>query len=190
VSQEAPEAPEVEQPDPVAQWRMVAGVLAVLLLAAVVTLGVLISKRDPETGSSSGSAGAQQLQEAEHAAEQAARKDAVALTTYDWSSLEADFAWAKSDGTTAFQARYAQVSAPIRDFVLKIKAHAVGSVVASAATAKDADHVTVLLFVDQAITNETNSERRLDQPRMSMSMVRSGGRWLVDDVKINNLTDS
>ncbi|MFL6061458.1 MAG: hypothetical protein ACJ72E_09520 [Marmoricola sp.] len=171
--------------DPARQWRLLAGVLALLLLASLVTLVVLIARGDDGSGSTgSGSS----VLGAERAADKAARTAAVELTTYDWRSLDQDFSWVEDGGTPAFQQRYAEVSAPIRTFVLKIKAHLKGSVVDSAARATDADHAVVLLFVDQTITNDTNSDHTLDQPRMTMTMVRTGGRWLVDDVKINNLT--
>jgi hypothetical protein len=56
---------------------------------------------------------------------------------------------------------------------------------------KDTHHVTVLVFVDQAISNpgsgSSGPQRGLDQPRVTMQMVKEGGRWLVDQVKISSL---
>lgn len=176
--------------DPARQWRLLSGVLALLLLASTVTLVVMIARGDDGAHGPDPATSGSAVLDAQRAADKAARIAAVELTTYDWRSLEKDFSWVADGGTPAFQKRYAEVSAPIRALVLKIKAHATGSVVDSAARATDADHATVLLFVDQTITNDTNSDRRLDQPRMTLTMVRSGGRWLVDDVRINNLTTS
>jgi Mce-associated membrane protein len=178
----------VEPVDQEKQWKLVAAVLALLLVAALITLVVLA--RHSEDDASVPDASAQVRLDAEHDADAAAKKAAVSLTTYDWATLDEDFSWAEDAGTAKFQDQYAEVSAPIRKLVLELKAHAEGSVVDSAARATDADHVTVLLFVDQTLTNQGSSERKLDQPRMTMSMVREGGRWLVDEVKLSNLTDS
>ncbi len=177
-------------PDPTTQWRLISAVLGGLLLVALITLIVLVSSSEDDAAQGSGAATAQRLLDAEKDADAAARIAAVSLTTYDWATLEEDFSWVESGGTRKFQDQYAEVSAPIRELVAKIKAHAEGTVVDSAATAEDPDHVTVLLFLDQTLTNQGNEERKLDQPRLSLLMVREDGRWLVDEVKVNNLTDS
>lgn len=65
-----------------------------------------------------------------------------------------------------------------------------GTVVDAASRAESEDRVVVLLFVDQTLTDDSQEENRLDQPRVTMTMVREGDRWLVDEVAINNLTNS
>ena len=58
----------------------------------------------------------------------------------------------------------------------------------------NADHVTVLIFVDQEISNPgtggSDPQKGLDQPRVTMKMVRQGGRWLVDEVNISSLSNN
>jgi Mce-associated membrane protein len=130
-----------------------------------------------------------ELQRAGQQAQVAARRAVIAMTTYDYRTLGRDFAWVHSAGTASFQRHYAQVSRPIKTLVARLHATAKGHVVASAATARDPDHVTVLLFVDQTLTNASaGGARQLDQPRVTMAMVRSHGRWLVDDVELGTLT--
>jgi hypothetical protein len=61
-----------------------------------------------------------------------------------------------------------------------------GRVVNSAATATDADHVKVLLFTDQTLTdNEIRKEGTAPlhaRSGVELSMVKVDGTWLVDDM--------
>jgi Mce-associated membrane protein len=159
---------------------LVAG-LALALVAALVALGLLWRAWDDR----------RDLDDAGRAAEKAARAAAVAMTSYDYRTVEDDFSWAITSGTAKFRAQYDEASAPVKELVVEVKAHAEGKVVDSAATVRDTRHVTVLLFVDQALTSESaQTKRELDQPRVVMEMVRQGSRWLVDEVELRNLTSS
>lgn len=119
-------------------------------------------------------------------AEQAAREAVVAMTTYDAATAEEDFAWAEQIGTPAFRETFAPATADLVDLVTQLGSSATGTVLASAATVRDTEHVEVLLFVDQEIT-APGSPPRLEEQRVRMQMVRSEGRWLVDEVEIDNL---
>ncbi|RNL64820.1 hypothetical protein EFK50_02180 [Nocardioides marmoriginsengisoli] len=185
----AAEDPDLDPVDKLKQWRQISAVLAVLLVGSVITLMFLIRSAENDEPTSGGSS-AQVLRAAEKAADAAARQAAVSLTTYDYASLEEDFSWAETAGTAKFQDQYAEVSAPIRELVTETRAHAEGTVVDSAARAVDADHVTVLLFVDQTLTSKGSDRPTLDQPRLTMMMVREDGRWLLDEVKLSNLTSN
>lgn len=169
-------------------WRTVAIGLALALTLALAGLVVVLVRDDagPTRGSD---ATAETLLAAEADAEKAARAAAISLTTYDYQTLDTDFDWVVTAGTPAFRDRYADVVTATRKVVTELKVHAVGSVDAAAATAQDADHVTVLLFVDQTLTSDAGAERRLATPRVRMSMVRSGSRWLVDDAAVRNLLE-
>ncbi|MCX6395945.1 MAG: hypothetical protein NTV23_05625 [Propionibacteriales bacterium] len=169
-------------------WRAVAVALAGVVVALSVGLGFAL-QADQEGGTrGTGTQGsAATLLAAQADAEKAARAAAINLTTYDYRTLDTDFDWVVVAGTEAFRARYAEVSAPTKRYVAEFKVRAEGSVDQAAATAQDADHVTVLLFVDQTLTTAAGSERQLANPRVRMQMVRSGGRWLVDDVAVRNL---
>ena len=159
--------------------RVLVVALVGLLVAALVALGLVWRALEHR----------RELDSAGRAAERAARAAAVAMTSYDYRTADRDFAWADTAGTARFRSQYAEVSAPVEKLVVELKARATGTVLDSAARVRDADHVTVLLFVDQALTSEEGADsRRLDQPRVVMKMVRQGGRWLVDMVDLRNLT--
>jgi Mce-associated membrane protein len=159
--------------------RVLVGVLVVLLVASLVALGLVWRALDHR----------RDLEAAGRAAERAAGAAAVAMTSYDYRTAGRDFRWADTAGTARFRTQYAEVSAPVQELVVQLKAHAAGTVVDSAAQVRDARHVSVLLFVDQTITGTGgDASPRLDQPRVVMHMVEEGGRWLVDQVELRNLT--
>lgn len=169
---------------------VVTGLASVLVMSLVALLVVVLLW---QTGGDDAKAGDRAVARAAagKAADKAARVAVVEMTSYDYRSVTKDFAWVDDAGTTRFQEQYAEVSEPIKKLVVQLKAKATGTVVASAPIVKDVDHVTVLLFVDQEITNPgrgaTGPQRGLDQPRVTMQMVRQHGRWLVDEVSVTSL---
>jgi Mce-associated membrane protein len=169
--------------------QLVIGALASLLLMSLVAL-LVVWQVDSGSGSP-GNAGA--LMQAGKDADAAARKAVVRMTTYDYRTVEKDFDWVDDAGTAKFRDQYTEVSEPIRKLVTELKATAKGTVVDSAPRVEDTRHVTVLLFVDQEISNpgsgSTKPQRGLDQPRVVMKMVEQDGRWLVDEVELSNLNE-
>ena len=157
--------------------RSVAVALAAALIAALVGLGLVWQAWDHQ----------RDLDDAGRDAQRAARAAAVAMTSYDYRTADKDFGWVDTAGTAKFRTQYAEVSAPIRQLVVRTKAHAEGSVVQSAVRVRDDRHATVLLFVDQVLTSEGSADREVDQPRVVMTMVRQGSRWLVDEVELGSL---
>lgn len=174
--------------------QLVVVALASLLLICLVTLLVVTLLWQTGTGGSKDGDRAVALAAAGKAADKAARVAVVEMTSYDYRSVATDFAWVDEAGTTKFQKQYAEVSAPIKKLVVQLKAKAKGTVIDSAPIVKDVDHVTVLLFVDQEISNPgtggSDPQRGLDQPRVTMQMVRKDGHWLVDEVKISSLSNN
>ena len=124
------------------------------------------------------------LRAAEAAATSAASDIAVSMTSYDHRTVDHDFAWVQGDGTASFQRTYAKSTEPIRRLVEQTQAHAEGTVTDAAGTADDPTHVTVLLFVDQALRHQGDRKAEIDSSRVVMSMVLQDGRWLVDDVEL------
>lgn len=154
--------------------RRLVRVLAVLLGVAVVLAAVLAWRL--------GGSGGQE--DAERGALKVARERAVQITTYTPASYDRDVAWAEDGATRSFAEEYAKANAPLRKVVKKVEASAKGRVVASSATAKDDDHVRVLLFVDQTVTQGATGKQTTQDSRVEMAMVRRDGRWLVDDVTL------
>lgn len=165
-------------------WKVIALALAAAMLLTVGLGGWRLHSEHSDLSE------ARALTAAGVGAEAAARSAVVRMTSYDYASIDKDFAWVDDAGTAKFRKQYVEVSAPIKKLVLQLKAHAEGNVVAAAPEVRDRNHVTVLMFVDQTLTNPSDKTPGLDQPRVTMTMVRQDGRWLVDEVKLSNLTNS
>ena len=157
------------------------------LIASLVALVLVWRDRDEAEDSAASSAA---LVDASVDAEKVARDAVTRMTTYSYRTVEDDFAWVDEVGTENFQKNFAGASEDAVTYIKSLKAKAVGTVVDSSATAADADHVKVLLFVDQKIRSEQETRPGLDQPRVTMQMVREDGKWLVDEVQLNNLVSS
>lgn len=172
------------------RFQLVVTALGTLLLLSVVALLVVTLLWRADGDLSERAEQALAYAEAGEAAEEAARAAVVAMTSYRYQTADEDFAWVEEAGTVRFREQYAEVSKPVKELVVRLKAQAAGSVVASAPVVEDVDHVTVLLFVDQELTSQGASgepSRGLDQPRVTMSMIRQDGRWLVDAVELKSL---
>lgn len=145
-----------------------------VLLAVAVLLAVMWSGARGDAG----------LHRAEQEATEAAETYAVDLTTYDYSSLDKDYAWVDDGATASFAKEYAEANKPLRKVITTLKARATGTVTGSGATASSEHEVDVLLFVDQTIVNGTDSKKRTERNRVIMTMVDRDGRWLVDKVAL------
>lgn len=124
------------------------------------------------------------VRDARDSAKRAAREYAVALTTYDHTSLRDDFGRVSSHATGEFAKEYEQVSANLTKLIKKHESTSEGNVIATGTVSVARDRAVVLLFVDQTIKNANIDKPRIDRNRMRMTLVREGERWLVDNVEL------
>jgi Mce-associated membrane protein len=171
----------------VTRSRLLVGGLALALVAALIAVVLLWRDRGDAEDRADSTSG---LVDASLEAEKVARDAVTRMTTYSFRTVDADFTWVDDVGTEKFQKNFAGASNDAVTLVKSLKATAVGTVIDSAATAVDDDHVKVLLFVDQEISSQGKEGTKLDQPRVTMQMVQQGGEWLVDEVQVNNLVST
>ncbi len=176
-----PTAPEaVTGPEPAAgarasrlsaRRRLVVPVLALLavLLAVAVTLSTLsVSSHRAEA-------------RARVDALAAAKTAATAVLSASYRTVDNDIAAARKDLTPRFRQQYDRIAqASFRQMVVDNQAIITAQVEAGGVKLASPDRVVVLLFINQLSTNNKRPVPRLDQPRVRMTMVRQGGRWLVD----------
>ncbi|WP_203335675.1 hypothetical protein [Nocardioides limicola] len=169
---EEPKTPETTRARP---W------LVIVLLALVVALAVALALtwRDYAPLRAAETATAE--------AEEAAIAAVLAMTTYDHRTVEEDFTWVEDAGTVKFRDYFEGTADNAIDYIKTIQARATGEVIDSAAAYEDADHVRVLLHVDQEILSRDEETPRVDQPRVTMHMKKVDGVWLVDQVQVNNV---
>lgn len=110
----------------------------------------------------------------------AARIEATAMTSYDYRTIDADFAAVTAHATGTFRTDFATTSAKLAPMVTKSKAVAKGTVRDVAVEQATRNAATVLVFVDQTVTGTDQSLTS----RLRMTLVRDHGRWLVSAVDL------
>jgi Mce-associated membrane protein len=88
------------------------------------------------------------------------------------------------NSTGAFRAQYTEASQTLRDLIAKFQATATGKVLETAVLAADSKHATLLLFVDQTVSNTNSKDPRVDRSRMKMSLEKHGGKWLISSLDL------
>jgi len=165
----------------------VPALLALALVAALVAAGRLWRSNHHHEQAAAADAA---LISAGVDARKAAEEAAVKMTTYDYRTIDQDFAWVDTAGTEDFKKYFTGVSAPSIALVKQLKAAAPGTVVDSGVVVEDATHVKVVLFVDQRIIGKAEGSSAPDQSRITMDMVEPGGRWLVDRVELKSYANN
>jgi Mce-associated membrane protein len=143
----------------------------VVALVLVVMLGLKVRQHDRQDS-------------ARRSATATAQSYAVDLTTYDHTHLDADFQKVLANSTGTFRGQYTEASQTLRDLIAKFQATATGKVLETAVLAADSKHATVLLFVDQTVTNSNSKDPRIDRSRMKMSLEKHGGKWLISSLDL------
>ena len=122
-------------------------------LAALCLGAVMVSTALAGCGGSTKAAAPSGYTPSMQAAQTAANKVAVDLTTFDYRTIEAHYTQLKAEGTTAFGQALDANKADTVAYDQRAQVVSTGSVVASAAQPTAADgSVTVLLFVDLRLT--------------------------------------
>ena len=159
-------------------WKRISIVLAGLLaLALVACVGLAVSR-----------AQSQARIDADATATRAAERVVVNWLTYDYRTYRDDMTWITKSGTPKFRKEFsAEALEGMRNRIIGPRQLVSrGRVVNSAATATDADHVKVLLFTDQKLTDKQirreNAAPLHARSGVELTMVRVKGAWLVDDM--------
>ena len=152
-------------------------ILTVVLAAAVVlvlTVAVVLGIK------------AWQGKQAEDARDQAAaagRKAAETALSYDYRNLDKSFAAARATMTPEFAGKFDATAKVAGELATKTKATVVADVREVGIRDGDADRVTLIIFVNQTTTSTiTKGSPRVDLNRTRFTMVRIGGRWLVQEI--------
>ena len=150
---------------------MLVALATVVTLAALALTGYLLLTR-------------QRAADERDAALAAARQYAVDLTTYDFSTVDADFQRFARHGTKAFQASYAATIASSKPGIVKAQSSSLGTVVGAGLESYADGRASVLLAVDQEIRSASRPAATVDRSRIRMTLVRAGDGWLVSAVKV------
>ncbi|WP_428352071.1 Mce protein [Mycolicibacterium sp.] len=124
------------------------------------------------------------LTQAGQNAQQTAVRYAEVLTSIDSNNLDQNFAEVLNGATGDFKDMYTKDSMQLRQLLIDNKATAHGVVIDSAIQSESRDKVTVLLLVDQTVTNTARPDARSDSSRMKITMEKVHDRWLASNVEL------
>lgn len=152
-------------------------VVSVVLAIVVIALGVVFAffahaaaQRD-DAGDQRGSALA------------AARQAAVNFTSYDYRHLDQDYQRVRDEATGAFRTDFDKQSKVLAQLIQQSKAVAKGQVVDAALVTAGSGAATVLVAVDDTITNTQAPKGVVKHYRLRIDLKKVGGSWRVADVQ-------
>jgi Mce-associated membrane protein len=115
----------------------------------------------------------------------AARIGASDVATYSYSHLHRDFAKVEGESTPAFRRSFIQSSGGLTKVLTQYKATATAKVLASGISSISSSKAVAILFVNQTVENTAQKGGpTTDDSRIEITLVRSGGRWLIDRLKL------
>ena len=167
------EVPAPEAPRP--RGRLLVVLLLLLVASAAVALAVLQSVRLHDARSTASD---------ERAALVVARQVASDLNSYDYTTLDADFGKVLASATDPIKSQYTTTSAKLKALLVQYKAKATSTVTAGGVASHTGSTVTVVLFVDQTVTNTNTPQSRVDRNRLQLTLRKVDGRWLVSDAQL------
>jgi Mce-associated membrane protein len=114
---------------------------------------------------------------------EASRDAARTLLSYDYRTLDKDFAAGKAVTTGAFQKQYADTTAKVVAPVAKDKKAVVKAEVVTAGVVRaSANRVVTIVYVNQVTTTSLAAGPKVDLSRVRMTLVRVDGHWRVSKV--------
>ncbi len=157
-------------------WSVVVVALAVALVSLAVAAASLLLSRGAGTGAADTGAADRD------SALAAARERTEDLTSYDFTTLDADTKAVLATATGEFAKDYAATSAQLRPTFTSRQAVATAKVVGAGLESVQADRVVAVLAVDQVIMTR-GAAPRTERNRLRMTLVRPDGTWLVERVE-------
>lgn len=114
----------------------------------------------------------------------AAKKYANDVATYSYRHLHRDFGRVESESTPSFRRSFISSSNGLSKVLVQYKATASAKVLAAGISSITSTKAVVLLFVNQSVANSTQQGVSTDDSRIKITLVRSDGRWLLQDLKL------
>jgi Mce-associated membrane protein len=172
-----------QEPRPGRRSQAVTAAVVLAVVAAAV-LALVTQRLSSQTHRQDAAAAASYLAgPAALAAAAAAKTETQATLTYNYKTLATDFAAAEKGLTPKFRASYESTTATsVTPLATKYHAVSMATVSAGGVSAASADSAMVLLFVDQTVENTQLQHPRLDRSRIKVSMVKTDGHWLIDNL--------
>jgi len=151
-------------------WLLVA---LALLTAAAVGLATWAAYAAPSTAS---------VEDSTRTAQAAAERAIVPVLSYDAATLDEDQAAGAAYLTAGYREDYDQLYEVIRANAPEVGTVVTTEVVSSGIVRSGTDRVQVLVFVNRPTTNKQQKQPVVYRDQVTVTMVRVGDSWLVDDL--------
>lgn len=113
----------------------------------------------------------------------ASRDAARQLFSYDYRTLDKNFSVGRALTTGGFRTDYDKTTTKVvADVAKRYKAVVKANVVNAGVVRASPDEVVTIVYVNQVTTSTQVTGEKVDLSRVRMTLVRSGGRWLVTKV--------
>lgn len=125
----------------------------------------------------------QQTEAARRTGLEASRDAARELFSYDYRTLDQDFSAGRALTTGDFRTDYDKTTTKVvADVAKRYKAVVKANVINAGVVRASPDEVVTIVYVNQVTTSTQVTGEKVDLSRVRMTVVRSGGRWLVTKV--------
>jgi Mce-associated membrane protein len=114
----------------------------------------------------------------------AAKTYSVEIARYDYRHLDADFGIVLANSTPSFRRSFTQSSDALKSTLTKYHASASAKVVAAGLVSASTSQALALVFLDQSVMNSAQKSRTTDRSQVEITLVYSGGKWLIDQVTL------
>lgn len=161
--------------------RRIRGLLTALVVVVAVTMAASTAGM---VWQYLNSATAERLDEARQDALSAGQKSAKALLSYDYRTLNKDFAAGRQAATGKFREQYTKTTTKtVTPNAKKLHVTVTAEVVSAGVITASTDRVELLLYVNQNTVSDLVKNGRLDQNRVQMTMIPVDGEWRVSQLK-------
>lgn len=152
--------------------RIVTVVVIVLLVAALIVTQVQLSNQRSVTNERA-------------TVLSTARVYAADVAGYDYRHLQKDFSRVEAEATPTFKRKFESSSAGLSKVLTQYHAIATAKVLTAGVVSLSSSQAVVILFVNQTVSNTAQKGGpNVDDSRVKVTMVQSGGRWLLDNLQV------
>ncbi|HWI42936.1 MAG TPA: hypothetical protein VNS81_04915 [Nocardioides sp.] len=119
----------------------------------------------------------------DRAALAAGREAAVAFTSYDYRHIDHDLDRVSAMSTGKFRKEFTKALGALTEAIGKAHGVSQGEVTHAGVLRSHDDSAVVIAAVDATITNKESPTPSLRRYRLQITVTRSGGDWLISDIK-------
>jgi Mce-associated membrane protein len=113
-----------------------------------------------------------------------AKTYAVDLASYNYKTLNQDFGKVLAESTPTFKQNFTLSSEALKTAIVKYDASATANVVGAGLVSVTTSRAVVLVFLNQTVDNTLQKNKPTTESRVEITLVRSDGRWLIDQVTL------